>query len=232
MKFLRAGNNKKAGQSKIMTLEDVLILVRSLEQSGKRRVGLYIELKRPAYFRSLGLSMEGKLLNVLKRYGYWRRDHPVFIQSFEIESLQRLRKKSSLRLIQLIWKKGIPADQRRRRNPWTYKKLISKTGLTFIRSYANGIGIEKSLLLKGAKVSLNPQQLIAEAHKRDLYVHVFTFRYENYFISKPFRSWYGVSSRQRFRNELNYYMQLGVDGLFTDNVMKAHEARNLFFSRP
>ncbi len=32
--------------------------------------GLYVEIKKPTYFRSLGLSLEEPLLEILTRFGY------------------------------------------------------------------------------------------------------------------------------------------------------------------
>ena len=51
-------------------------------------VGLYIETKRPSYYRSIGLPLEEKLAESLDQ-AKW--EGPVIIQSFEKDSLMRFK---------------------------------------------------------------------------------------------------------------------------------------------
>ncbi len=48
----------------------------------------------------------GPLLKSLTRHGYEGRAAPVFIQSFEVATCKRLRKKTALPMVQLIEASG------------------------------------------------------------------------------------------------------------------------------
>src|SRR5262249_31988019 len=89
------------GQFPVPTFDDVLELAQQLGRERGRPVGVYPETKHAAYFRSIGLPLEDRLLEALSRHGWNDRSAPVFIQSFE-RNLKDLRPKTSVRLIQLI----------------------------------------------------------------------------------------------------------------------------------
>ena len=90
------------GLFSVPTFEEVVTLA---EREGRRRgrpVGLYPELKHPRYFREIGLPLEERILDVLRRHDLDRCDAPVFIQSFDSTSLRRLRPLTTVRLVQLV----------------------------------------------------------------------------------------------------------------------------------
>lgn len=53
-----------------------------------RLIGIYPETKHPTYHRSIGLPLEDRLLDALRRAAWNRRGAPVSIQSFETASLR------------------------------------------------------------------------------------------------------------------------------------------------
>ena len=67
---VRLGNTRFDGQFEIPTLQEIIDLVKSLQLSQQRVIGLYPETKHPTHFQQLGLAMEKPLLAVLKRNGY------------------------------------------------------------------------------------------------------------------------------------------------------------------
>src|SRR5262249_26643187 len=83
-------------------------LAQQLGRERGRPVGVYPETKHPAYFRSIGLPLEDRLLAALARHGWTDRSAPVFIQSFE-QNLRDIRPKTTIRLIQLM-EGAIPTD--------------------------------------------------------------------------------------------------------------------------
>ena len=83
------------------TFDEVIELAQQLGRELGRPIGVYPETKHPTYFRGIGLPLEDPLLASLDKYGWNRRDAPVFIQSFEQGNLRELRKKTKVRLIQL-----------------------------------------------------------------------------------------------------------------------------------
>ena len=86
-------------QYDIPTFDEVLELIQNSSNELGRPIGVYPETKHPAALAALGLSHDAPLLASLKKYGFHDASDPVFIQSFELENLQRLKKVTSIRLI-------------------------------------------------------------------------------------------------------------------------------------
>ena len=182
------------GQFHVPTFAEIVDLAQRLGAETGRPIGVYPETKHPSYFRHLGLPLEERLVAALDRAGWNSRSSPVFIQSFEPESLERLRKLTAARLIQLV-EAGTTLDDER---------------LRVIAAYANGIGPEKSLVIPTRPDGLpgEPTDLIARAHAAGLLVHVWTLRADKEFLPAEYRG-HPEAEFERFR-------QAGVDGVFTD----------------
>lgn len=79
------------GQFQITTLEEMIEIV----QNASRIIGLHLETKSPRWLNSLpfmsGATVEELLVEVLDRYGYRSKHDPCFLQSFEEDSLYRLK---------------------------------------------------------------------------------------------------------------------------------------------
>ena len=80
---IRPGNARMDGSLEIPTLQEIIDLVKTLQLSERRRIGLYPETKHPTHFQKLGLAMEKPLVSILHRNGYAGRNAPVYIQSFD-----------------------------------------------------------------------------------------------------------------------------------------------------
>ena len=182
------------GQFQIPTFDEVIALAQQLGTGRGRPVGIYPETKHPTYFRGINLPLEEPLLASLDRKGWNAREAPVFIQSFEQANLRELRKKTKVRLVQLV---ATPA-------------LLTDAGLKDIASYADGLGPEKRLLIPvNPDGSLRPPtDLVARAHALGLVVHVWTVRVEKAFLPAAYK---GDAAA-----EFEHLRGLGVDGVFTD----------------
>jgi glycerophosphoryl diester phosphodiesterase len=182
------------GQFAVPTFDDVIELAQRLGRELNRPIGVYPETKHPTYFRNIGLPLEEKLIASLAKHGWNRKDAPVFIQSFEPESLRFLRGKTSVRLIQLT----------------SDASMVDDAGLKRIASYADGIGPEKRLIVPvGADGTLGaPTDLVQRAHAAGLQVHIWTIRVDKEFLPAGYRG--------RGEAEFEQFRDLGVDGLFTD----------------
>jgi len=182
------------GQFQIPTFDEVIELAQRLGEARGRPVGVYPETKHPTYFREIGLPLEEHLLESLEKHGWNRRDAPVFIQSFEQGNLRELRRKTDVRLIQLI----------------ENTKLTDDDALKEIASYADGIGPEKRLVVPvRPDGSLDaPTDLVSRAHAAGLLVHIWTIRVDKQFLPAGYGG--------RPEAEFEQFRQLGVDGVFTD----------------
>lgn len=226
---LRPGNTRFDAMFEIPTLEEVLTLVqavdwqrRTLAQQDGRVVpppiGIYPETKHPSYFAGLGLPMEAALVRALERWGYAGREAAAFIQSFETANLKALRKTTALRLVQLIDVGGRPHDLAQAGDPRTASDLLTPRGLAEIAGYADAIGVNKSLLIpRDADGSLGaPTTLVADAHAAGLLVHAWTFRAENEFLPKAYRSGADPAALGDMVGEVRCFLAAGVDGIFSD----------------
>jgi glycerophosphoryl diester phosphodiesterase len=92
------------GEFRIVTLAQEIELVQGLNRSTGRNVGIYTEIKAPAWHHQEGVDVAALLLEMLARYGYESKQDAVFVQCFDAQELKRLRQDlgCQLRLIQLV----------------------------------------------------------------------------------------------------------------------------------
>ena len=230
---IRPANTEYDGRFEILTLDEIITLTKDLEREFDRTVGLYIETKHPSYFTSLDLPLEPPLLDALSKAGYMGKDAPIFLQSFETENLKWLRRYTQLPLIQLLWLEGQPADILLRGGSLSYDDMATPEGLRDIALYADGLGPEKShfILAANAKGQLDPARassFIADAHAAGLVVHPYTFRRENAFLPVDLHSPGGDDNPGQLEEEMLLFMELGVDGVFTDNPDIGLQAKQRF----
>lgn len=172
----------------VPTFEEMIELVQGMNTSTGRQVGIYPELKRPAWHAGQGLPMERALLDVLDAYGYSGPDAPIYIQCFESDCLKTLRELgTTLPLVRLV------------SGGWADARLWTQEGLDDIATYADGIGPSKGI------IEANPAY-VGWAHDRGLVVHPYTFRADDL----PSR--YGSLAEELER----FYITYDVDGVFTD----------------
>lgn len=181
----------------IPTLAEEIELIQGLNISTGRSVGIYPELKQPAFHTREGYDIGKIVLDMLAKYGYEGPGANVYVQCFEPDYTQRLRQElgTQLPLIQLIGAGRV------------YDVLVTAAGLDLIASYANGIGPALSRIVsekagKAGEIS----ELVTQAHKRGLVVHPYTFRQDEL---PPYI--------QNFDELIRlFFFEIGVDGGFTD----------------
>ncbi|MEU4267561.1 glycerophosphodiester phosphodiesterase [Streptomyces sp. NPDC026092] len=216
----RQENTLYDGRWQIPTFEEVL---RWAEREGRRRgrpVWLHVETKHPSYFRSLGLGLEEPLAKLLRRYGRHRADSPVFLQSFEPSSIQRLAKLvNSPRVVLLSAASSRPWDFVQAGDPRTVADLVTPQGLRWIASYAQGIGPTLDLVIpRDATGKLGtPTTLVRDAHAQGLILHPYTQRNENSFLPADFRRGTDPNAYGDVFGALKTYLATGIDGIFSDN---------------
>jgi glycerophosphoryl diester phosphodiesterase len=234
----RASRNQALnGQYSIPTLADVITLAKTQSAVTGRTIGIYPEVKHSTFHVGLfgNNVFEDKLVAMLHlAYGN-TASAPVFIQSFEVANLQYLNTKTEIKLVQLIDADDVNADGSMAlvapyRQPYDFvvrgdarlfSDLLTDTGLTFVKTYADAVGPWKPYLMKTVAdnvertgnnvITINDRRVdgstgvVERAHAKGLLVHCWTFRND--------ASGYGWADPQA---EMLAYMQLGVDGLFTD----------------
>lgn len=217
---LRPQNCRFDGRYEVPTLDEILGLVAVESERLGREVGVYPELKHPSYFAGLGLPMEERLLDTLAIHGYAGPASPVFIQCFESGSLQWLRSRTGVPLVQLV---GVASRT----------DLVTSAGLRQVARWADAIGVAKDLVLPRHPVTGTlgaSSALVADAHGVGLRVHVWTMRDENAFLPTGYRRGESPSDPGDSIEETQAFLDAGVDGLFTDQPDTTLEAVRLHAS--
>jgi glycerophosphoryl diester phosphodiesterase len=194
----------------VPTFAEVIALVRAKQAESGREIGIYPEIKHPAYMAARGFDMPALLVAQLDAAGLNRKGAKVFIQCFEVGPLERLRTMTPLPLIQLVSAQGGPADQ-----PGTsYAAMLRPEGLRAIAMHADGIGAELTLLLD-EKGKARP--LVGQAHRAGLVVHAWTLRRENRFLLPMLRKGSDPDAPGDLARAWKLLKAAGIDGVFTDN---------------
>lgn len=229
---IRPANARFDGQFEIPTFQEIIELAQAYEKLLDRRIGLYPETKHPTYFDRLGLPLEEPLVKVLRRNGYEGRNAQVFIQSFEINNLRKLKGMTRIPLVQLLWIEGKPYDVEAGGGTLTYEQMATPAGLAQIASYAKGVGPEKRFIIpldSAGNLNLSSAtRFVQDAHAVGLQVHPYTFRSENVFLPSNFKSSSDPNALGDGAGEIKVFLRTGIDGFFTDQTDRGIVARDAF----
>jgi glycerophosphoryl diester phosphodiesterase len=234
---VRPANARFNGQFEIPTLQEIIDLVKANEKALARNIGIYPETKHPTYFQKLGLPMEERLVKILHANGYEDKRDRVFIQSFEVGNLKKLKRLTCIPLIQLFDVAGNPADVAAAGGTLTYEQMASLAGLREIATYADGVGPEKYRYViprdaAGNLDAANATDFVRNAHAFGLKVHPYTFRAENRFLPLNLRSAGDANAFGDSAAEMRTFLSVGIDGFFTDQSNIGVRARDAFIASP
>ncbi|MFC3607548.1 glycerophosphodiester phosphodiesterase family protein [Stutzerimonas tarimensis] len=215
MPTLRPANSRVEGR--VATLEEIIRLTKRLEAREGRPIGLYLETKHARHFARRGLPLEAPLAELLAAHGYTSAEAPVFLQSFERSSLERLRDLTPLRRVQLIGRR-YPADQPLLARQ-SFRRMASARGLAEVASYAHAVGPEKGYVIPRDRDGrlTQPSDFVGHARAAGLQVHPYTFRAENRFLPTGLRLGPHDHQRGDLKAELSAFLAAGVDGLIIDH---------------
>lgn len=216
---LRPDNTAYDGMFQVPTFEEVLTLATTSRTCAGERLGIIPEIKHSTYFRQQGIDMERKTVAVLKKFHLTSRRDPVVIQSFEVSNLIRLNWMTHVRLVQLIDCQGGPFDLAVRNVPLSYARMSTAKGLRAISVYADQVSFCKDVMIpRRADDTLGaPTPVIRDAHRAGLTVVGWTFRRENEFLPREFRSSEHPADPGDLVSEIRVFLEAGMDQFFTDN---------------
>ena len=192
------------GSFRVPTFQEEIEMIQGLNISTGRDVGIYPEIKQPAFHRQEGKDISTRVVEVLKEYGYTSKSSKVFLQTFDYEELGLIQKEIfpsvgiEVSLIMLI---GNRSDY-----PW----MLESDGMSKLAYSADGIGPSYNLVVDRASEvgDIRVTELVTQAHGAGLAVHPYTFRADPGAVPD-----YAGS----FEELLDiHYFQADVDGLFTD----------------
>ena len=199
------GRFPSAGEDfRVHTFERELQLVADINRNGAHTVGIYPEIKSPAWHREEGVDITELVLDALRQFGYSGHSDAVYLQCFDEREVRRIRHDlgCTLKLVQLIGEDNWSPE------PTDFAAMRSKKGLEKLAKTVDGIGPWVNQLYRraSANYALRDSGLVRRAHKQGLVVHPYTFRSDA--LPKGFDS---------FDALLRYTIEeLSIDGLFTD----------------
>ena len=195
--------NPRSVRFGVRLLSEEIALLAGLNASTRRVVGLYTEIKAPAWHRAQGKDITRIVLDTLKDAGLQLRTDPVWVQCYDPAELRRIRTEfeSDLKLVQLI------GDNRWGDANVDFDQLRTPQGLASIREYADAIGVWIPHVVQWPKPGGEPtfSTLVRDARAAGLRVHVYTLRRDQLPANAP-----------DFSTVHAALLQAGVDGIFTD----------------
>ncbi len=144
---------------RLASLGEEIELIQGLNKSTGRNIGIYPEIKEPAWHKQEGRDITAIVLKTLKEYGYQSASDNIFLQCFDFAELKRIKNelKCEMRLIQLV-EEDFNVDE--------------------VAEYAYGIGPSINQIITGCDENGQPKisDLVERAHRAGLKVHPYTFR--------------------------------------------------------
>lgn len=189
---------------RIHTFNDEIELIQGLNVSTGRSVGLYPEIKSPAFHREEGKDIAAAVLNALQAYGYTKLTDKIYLQCFDPHELLRIHD-----VLMPAMNMALPLVQLLGTSP-RFESILNEVGMVRVSAYAVGIGPSIDLLVEpdSSPSDLRVSNLVEWAHAAGLQVHPYTFRRDAGQIP---------SYATDFEDLLRIFLdQLGVDGVFTD----------------
>lgn len=190
----------------IATLAEELELIRGLNRSTGRVVGIYPEIKDPQWHRRHGVDLSRLVLAELRTFGYSQAGDAAFVQCFDAAELARLKRelRCELKLIQLV---GSDAE---------YDALLTAAGLRSLAEHVYGLGPHYSQLVETEEGrDPRPSDFARRVRDAGLQMHAYTFRRDDLPAYAPTLE--GLL-------EL-FFVGIGVDGVFSDHPDVAARVR-------
>ncbi len=193
----------------VPTFQEEIELIQGLNKSTGNDIGIYPEIKQPAFHRKEGKDISTAVVRMLKEYGYTTKQDKVFLQTFDYDELAIIYRDIfpaegiSVNLIQLIG------------DPDAYPWMFELDGMDKLAYFADGVGPSNRLVVEysSTKDDIKITELVARAHAAGMQVHPYTYRSD--FDQVP-------DYADDFEDLLDiHYFRADVDGLFTDFPDKA-----------
>ena len=217
---IRPNNTRYDGLYQVPTFAEIIQLVRVKEAETGRRIGIYIELKHPNFLlQEAGIDAVDLLVTQLRNEGLDGEDAKIFLQCFEVGTLQRLNQQVDNPLVQLAKPGAGPADE----PSMTYEDMLTPTGLADVAEYADAVGVYIGMILNEDG---SPRSLVADAKAHGLDVHAWTLRPENDFLPAALKGEGGPSGRGDMEALQAMLAKAGVAGVFADDPASAVKANN------
>lgn len=190
---------------KVPKFEDELKLIQGLNKSTGKDVGVYVEVKEPAFYANEGKDITGAVIDMLSKYGYNKPDSNAILQIFDYDAVKAAREKGwKGDLAMLVLRGGQNLTDDKAVHEW----LLTPEGIAEVSKYANIYAPWFSHLAvpneDGSGYTIS--NIADEARKNGMKVHSWTLRKD-----APFK---GFKNTDEALDAA--FKQLKLDGLFSD----------------
>lgn len=192
---------------KIATLAEHFELISELNRQFGTSVGVYPEVKSPAFHSKEGVDASKSVIDALNRYGFGEKNSNSYIQCFDFKEVKRIRETLGYegKIVMLIGE-----------NSWgesdtNYDWIRTEDGMREVATYADGIGPWLGHIFNSeamAQGKIEAAAWLDYAHSHKLTIHPYTYREDA--LPK------GMTGEQVLEALDNV---ADVDGVFTDHLV-------------
>ncbi len=190
---------------RVPTVEEEFKLIQGLNKSTGRNIGVYVEIKEPAFHEKEGKDVVQITIDLLTKYGYNSSDAKAILQIFDYEAVVASRKKGwKGDLAMLVSDEGQHLKDDKQRHQW----LQTPEGIADVSKYANIYAPWFSLIAKpnADNQGYTLTDIVDVARKNGMKVHSWTHRVD--------------SPPKGFKNADEVldvaFKKIKLDGLFSD----------------
>lgn len=203
---------------KLHTFEEEIEFIQGLNKTMGKDVGIYVETKAPWFHKQHNKDISKATLEVLNKYGYTKKEHKVFFQTFDYPDLKYVQESlfpaynMDLKTILLYayndWHETYEYENGR----WQlfdYEPLMTFKGMKEVSYYATGTGPSYDMIIDREKSNIDNIVLtdfVKNSHANNMICHPYTVRKDKL---PPY-----VRNVDELYNAL--YFKADVEGLFTD----------------
>lgn len=191
---------------KVPKFEDELKLIQGLNKSTGKNIGVYVEVKEPAFYAREGRDITGAVIDMLDKYGYNSPDANSILQIFDFDAVKAAREKGwKGDLAMLVLQGGQHLTDDKDVHEW----LLTPEGIAEVSKYATIYAPWFSHLAvpsddgKSYKIS----EIADLARKNGMKVHSWTLRKD-----QPFK---GFKNAKEAMDAA--FKEIKLDGIFSDH---------------
>lgn len=190
---------------KVPKFEEELELIKGLNKSTGKDIGVYVEVKEPTFYKNEGKDITGEVIKMLDKYGYNKEGSNAILQIFDYDAVKEAREKGwKGELAMLV----IPGGQHLSDDKAVHEWLLTPEGIAEVSKYATIYAPWFSSLAvpnaDGSGYTVN--DLADTARKNGMKVHSWTWRKDS-----PFKGF------EKAEDALDVaFKKIKLDGMFSD----------------
>ena len=197
----------------IATLYEHFELISELNREFGQHIGVYPEVKSPAFHLNEGVDASKIVIDALLEYGFGGDSGNSFLQCFDFTEIKRIRSELDYKgkIVMLI------GENSWKESGTDYDWLRSEEGMRVVAQYADGVGPWLGHVLDGKAMKqgeIKPASWLTHVYANNLTIHPYTYRHDALPAGMT-----GEALLQTLKKVVK------ADGVFTDQVPPVKEWR-------